>query len=856
MTIAFGLVLLLASPAAAPADAARLRGFTPERSAWQRDYERRLSELPKPAECDALLRELTREPHVAGTPGNERVARFIAEEFRKAGLEVTTPTYDVLLSYSKSAKLEIVGEPGVALARTEEPIASDPDTAIAASLPPWNAYAPSADLTAEVVYVNRGSAEDYDRLAAMGIDVRGRIALARYFGGYRGGKSLEGEKRGVAGLLVYSDPIDDGWYRGEVYPPGPWGPVSHFQRGANVYDFLVAGDPLTPGWASTAGARRIAESESVILPKIPMMPLSSRDAAELLKRLKGPAVPDGWQGLAIADTYRVGPGPLRVHLAIDNTRERRPIRNVIGVLKGSDEPERKILLSNHHDAWVYGAVDPSSGTATIISLARALGALARQGLRPRRTIVFGSWDAEEYTLTGSTEWGEENEADLGRNAVVCINVDASTSGRSFSASASPLAFEVIRDTAADVADPGVPGKSVAETWRENSGRTNVRSYATGASREEALPVAILGSGSDYTVFFNRLGVPSIDLVFDGPYGVYHSIYDDYNWMATAGDPGFLYHAAMARYAGSLALRFANADVLPFDASAYGREIARYAEELAGDSRAAALAKDLSGLARAARDWSEAAGSAQKAVEDRIASGNATVPEKAAANRWLLSLERALLDPVGLPGRPWFRHLVYAPLPSYAAETLPAIREASTAGDLDAARRGVANLSGRLSAAAAEARSAAGAASSASAPKKAPMEIARMREFGARYAAAWSSGDPERLASFFAPNGSLRVNRGAPSVGRAAITETARGFMTAFPDMAVTMDELSADGEDRFLFRWTWTGTNTGPGGTGKAVRIRGYEEWTIGADGLIAVSLGHVDEDEYRRQLETGAGGS
>jgi len=949
MKLALGLLLfLLSGPAAVPAGSERLRGFTPERSAWQREYERRLAELPKPAECDALLRQLTREPHVAGTPGNERVAQFIAEEFRKAGLEVSTPKYDVLLSYPKKAQLEIVGEPDVRLARTEEPVPSDPDTAIAEDLPPWNGYAPSSDITAEVVYVNRGSAEDYDRLARMNVDVRGKIVLARYFGGYRGGKSLEGEKRGVAGILVFSDPIDDGWYRGEVYPPGPWGPASHFQRGATVYDFLVPGDPLTPGWASTPGARRIAESESVILPKIPMMPLSARDAAEILKRLRGPAVADGWQGLALTDTYRVGPGPVRVRLAIENTRERRTITNVIGVLRGSDEPDRKILLSNHHDAWVYGAVDPSSGTATMISLARALGTLARQGLRPRRTIVFGNWDAEEYTLTGSTEWGEENEADLAKNAVVCINVDASTSGSSFSASASPLAFEVIRDTAADVADPGSAGKSVAETWRESSGRTNVRSYATGAPRDEALPIAILGSGSDYTVFFNRLGIPSVDLVFDGPYGVYHSIYDNYTWMATAGDPGFLYHAAMARYAGSLALRFANADVLPFDAGAYGREIARYAEELAGDAGAAALRDELAQLGKSARAWSVAADAAQKSIEARIGNGSATAAEKAAANAWLLSLERGLLDPAGLPGRPWFRHLIYAPLPSYAAETLPAIREASLAGDAEAARRGARNVGDRLASAAASARSASGGAPAASASvvflgtitdaecgtdhgpmirkggmgsndaectlacaakgtpfgfidarskrffqlddaerprafagrtarltgrvegdtiriesiepagdasREGPMDERGMKDFAIRYAAAWSSQDPARLASFYSANGSLKVNAGAPSVGRAAITETARGFMTAFPDMVVAMDDLVREGNG-FLFRWTWTGTNSGPGGTGNAVRIHGYEEWTIGADGLIARSLGHYDEAEYRRQLQNGVAGT
>jgi len=667
-----------------------LTGFSPERAKWQREYESRLLLLPQPSECGELLRELTRRPHLAGTEGGARVAAFIADEFRKAGLTVEMPSYEVLLSYPKSARLTIVGEPEVRLGRPEEPIASDPDTAIPEAAVAWNAYAPSARVEAEVVYVNRGSAADYDRLTKMGIEVRGKIALARYFGGYRGGKSLEAEKRGIAALLVYSDPIDDGWFKGEVYPKGPWGPESHFQRGANVYDFLVPGDPLTPGWASIDGARRLPESESKVLPKVPMMPLSSRDAAEILRRLGGPAVPEGWQGVAMTATYRVGPGPVRLSLAVENTREKKTIRNVIGTLRGSEDPDRKILLSNHHDAWVYGAVDPSSGTATMISLARALGTLARAGFRPRRTIVFGSWDAEEYTLTGSTEWGEEHENDLRKNAVVCINVDASTSGKDFSASASPLLFAAIREAARDVPDPGAPGKSVADTWRENAGKTNVRSYATGAAEGEELPVAILGSGSDYTVFFNRLGVPSIDLVFDGPYGVYHSVYDDYNWMATVGDPGFLYHAAMARVAGVLALRFANADLLPLDAPAYGKEIARYAEELARAPEAKDLGPELAALAKAARSWSAESELAQNAMTRRLASGEAAPKALDAANAWLLSLERALLDEDGLPGRPWFRHLIYAPLPSYEAETLPGVREAiGGSGDRKLPRSGLA-----------------------------------------------------------------------------------------------------------------------------------------------------------------------
>ncbi len=573
-------------------------------------------------------------------------------------------------------------------------------------------------MTGEVVYVNRGAPEDYDRLAKMGVEVRGKIALARYFGGYRGGKSLEAEKRGVLALLVFSDPIDDGAARGPAYPDGPWGPESHFQRGADVYDFKIPGDPLTPGWPSRPGMKRIAERDSPILPKIPMMPLSARDAAEILRRLRGPAVPDAeWQGRALGgdEAYRIGPGPARVHLAIENTRETRTITDVIATLEGTDAPRQKILLSNHYDAWVYGAADPSSGTSALLSLGRALGALARQGWRPRRTIVIAAWDAEEYTLTGSTEWGEENAIDLAENAIVCINVDEGAHGKNFSPSASPLLFETLREVARDLPDPGDPSRTLADAWRESAGYVGVGSYATPAGGREALPVSVLGSGSDYTVFFNRLGIASADLTFDGPYGVYHSVYDTYRWMATQGDPGFRYTAAMARYAGVLALRFANADLLPYDASAYGREIARYARGLGELPGAGALARELGGLADRAEAWSAATAAAEDALASQLrASPRGAGVDLASANAWLLSLERSLCDPAGLPHRGWFKHLVYAPLPSYLAETLPGVREALADGDAGVARLEADRL-GRRIAAATEAARRIGATDAATVP---------------------------------------------------------------------------------------------------------------------------------------------
>jgi len=720
--VSFGLLALLGATAApqssqAPATAP-LTGFSPQRTARERDFEARFLALPRPEECGEILRELTRTPHVAGTEGNERVANWLADEYRKAGFEVSMPSYDVLLSYPKSARLEIVGEPSVELARGEAPIPSDPDTAIPEARLPWNAYAPTADVVGEVVYVNRGSAEDYDRLARMGVDVRGKIALARYFGGYRGGKSFEAEKHGVLALLVYSDPYDDGWYQGAVYPDGPWGPPTHFQRGADVYDFITPGDPLTPGWASIQGAKRIPISESEILPKMPMMPLSARDAAEIARRLGGKTVPDSsWQGLAVADTMRIGPGPVRLRMRVENTRETRTIRNVIASLHGTEEPARRVLLSNHYDAWVYGAVDPSSGTATLLSIGRALGRLAAEGWRPRRTITIAAWDAEEYTLTGSTEWGEENESDLRRNAVVCINVDEATHGSHFSPSASPLLFAAIREAARSVPDPARPERTVADAWREDSGFIGVQSYATAARGREELPVSVLGSGSDYTVFFNRLGVPSADLTFDGPYGVYHSVYDTYRWMSEQGDPGFRYHAGMARLAGVLALRFANADAIPLDAAAYGREIAGYAEELAALPAGSPLADDLGALATKAREWSRIAGAAQAAV-DAAVRGGAGARSLAQGNAWLMSLERSMLDPPGIPGRPWFRHLIYAPLPSYRAETLPAVREAAVDGSVGSARLQIRRLSEKLDAAISAARTF--APDAAAGPRHAPL----------------------------------------------------------------------------------------------------------------------------------------
>jgi N-acetylated-alpha-linked acidic dipeptidase len=692
---------ILASPQAQSKDSERIAGhpareepgvplgFSPQSYVPERKWEELYLAQPDPARCGRYLRRLTSEPHVAGTSGDRRVTDFIYDEFRRDGLHPEVVEYRVLLSYPKRISVELLRgrkKHPLDLANPEPEIDGDPDTRVSDPLArvPWNAYSPSGDVTAPVVYAHYGTEEDYNQLDQLGANVRGKIVLLRYFHGYRGGKSLEAQKRGAVGVIVYSDPAEDGVSKGPVYPEGPWGPPGHFQRGAVVYDFLVPGDPLTPGWASTDSARRIPEAESKILPKIPMVPLSASEARQILKRLHGPAAPGSWQG-GLRLTYHLGDEKLKVHLELDMENRVTPIWDVIARIPGSEEPEKLVILSNHHDAWVYGAVDPASGTASMLEAARAFGELLKEGFKPRRTIVFGNWDAEEYTLTGSTEWGEQFESELRQNGVVCLNVDSATSGQSFVASAVPALIPALIDATGTVRDPAT-GATLYERWKGSRALADIRSYALpGASGP--VPFGILGGGSDFMVFLQHNGVPSADMIFDGPYGVYHSLYDDYRWMERFGDPGFRYHAAMSRLWGLLAMRFADADVFPFDYSMYSREVIAYLQSLDKVAPADFYANKVQPLIAKALSWGQAASRLTGELEGlRLGSLS---PESRAAlvttNAALMAEERALLDADGIPGRPWFRHLIYAPLPSYDAETLPGLREALQAKDLERAR---------------------------------------------------------------------------------------------------------------------------------------------------------------------------
>jgi N-acetylated-alpha-linked acidic dipeptidase len=663
-----GLVALSQRPPQAPF------GFTADGARQYGPIERRFLTLPEPGKIRDAHRYLTAAPHIAGSRRDRELAEWTRDQFTSFGLEdVEITTHDVLLPWPEETSVEMTAPRAWRASMREDPIDGDPYTAITpeeAGLP-YHAYSASGDVTAPVVYAGSGNPADYDKLASLGIDVKGKIALVRYSVpySYRGFKALTAQQRGAAGILIYSDPADDGFAKGKVYPHGPWGPESHIQRGGIVYDFMVPGDPLTPGWASLPGARRQDRSESISLPSIISAPLSYKDARGILEVIGGPEAPREWKG-ALPITYRVGGGPAVVRLRVRSDDRVRPIWTVTGRIRGAEDADAVVVVGNHRDAWVYGGVDPSSGSAALVELARTVGELKRGGWRPKRSILFASWDAEEFTLTSSTEWGEQHEAELRKNAVAYLNVDSAASGSHLAVAAVPALNRVITEAAQTVRDPRtrIPLAAVARDRRQQG------SLPTGGGAE--LVNNRLGSGSDYTVFLNFLGVPVADMSFDGPYGVYHSIYDNHLWVDRIGDPGFRYHTALVQLWGIVALRLAEADALPLDYEAYAARIREFARDVARESPAADPA--LTPLAEPAAAFEAAASALNAARAAALASGDAAA--LATVNRRLMDTERALLDPAGLRDRPWYRHLVYAPKFTYAPEVLPGVAEAARAGD--------------------------------------------------------------------------------------------------------------------------------------------------------------------------------
>jgi N-acetylated-alpha-linked acidic dipeptidase len=659
-------------------------GFSAPHAAAERRLEETFQAIPSPDKAREWHRTFTAEPHPAASERNNQLAELIAGEWRKQGWEdVVLRRYDVLHSRPRSVSLEMIAPIAYTAGLREDPYDTDPDTKNPAVSGSYFGFSASGDVTAEVVYAHSGNPDDYEILRKNGISVKGKVVLVRYSNpySYRGFKALTAEREGAAALLIYSDPAEDGWTRGKVFPDGPWGPESHIQRGAITYDYIVPGDPTTPGWASLAGAKHIAPEEARSLPKIVGLPLSWRDAKPLLENMNGPEAPKNWQG-ALPITYRLT-GAVRVHVKVDMDTSLQPYTVVEARIRGSELPDEWVLLGNHRDAWAFGGVDPSSGTASMMELTRSLGELKQRGIRPRRTIVVCSWDGEEYGLTGSTEWGEQFAGDLKKSLVAYLNVDSSVSGAATTAGPEGLSFSpsavaslapMLVETSKDVRAPS--GKSLYEAWRATRLRN---SKAATPPSDSGLVETRIGSGSDHTVFLNHLGRPVINLGFSGEYGVYHSMYDDHYWMSHIGDPAFEYHVTLTRIWGLVALRLANADILPFDFGFNGSALEQFLRELEQKNNLKSHL-NLKRLHERIAQFERAGDSLRDAAAHDPILGQASAEKLQHLNTQLLQVESNWLDPAGIPGRPWFQHLLYSSRFTYAHLEFPGLTEAVEKAD--------------------------------------------------------------------------------------------------------------------------------------------------------------------------------
>jgi N-acetylated-alpha-linked acidic dipeptidase len=691
VTAALLSISLTLSFAMAREGTVELRGFFPARAKAERDLELKFRSIPDTARAESNLRHLTSQPHMAGTEASHQVAEWLRDQYQSYGFDAEIVTYSVWLAQPREVKLELVAPEKKTLASPEQPVEADKDTYDSRAVVAFNTYSPSGEVTAPVVYVNYGAPEDYAELDSLGVSVEGKIALARYGRNYRGIKSKLAEEHKAIGLIIFSDPADDGYVAGDPFPRGPWRPMSGIQRGSVLYTEYYPGDPLTPGVGATPDAKRIEPANAASLPRIPTMPINAQDAAAILEHLGGPHVPRNWQG-GLPFTYHVGPGQSEVHMKLVMDFEQRPIYDVIAKLHGTDDGEW-VVLGNHHDAWVFGAADPNSGTAVMLETARALGELTRGGWKPRRTIVMCEWDGEEPGLLGSTEWVESNRAELQAKAVAYLNTDVGVNGPNFSASATPSLKELVRDVTRDVEDPRA-SRPIYDVWREHSAET--KQAPSGTARPELkaeapgeIPIGALGAGSDFCPFFDFAGIPSMDMGFGGDYGVYHSLYDDFYWMKQFGDPTFVYFPTLAKILGTVALRLDEADVLPFDYPAYASEIARAASDLSdrlGKEKGTEASK-AKVISEASAQLSAAASRASAALR-AISPASLTIAKQQELNHALAGVEQSLLVPEGLMGRPWYKHSIFAPgsYAGYAAEVMPGVNEALDRNDPAALHR--------------------------------------------------------------------------------------------------------------------------------------------------------------------------
>ena len=686
--IASGISLfLVTAPATGLAQArsnpSTIDGFSPQASEIEKKYEEQFRAVPSPATAREELRRLTSEAHIAGSPEDYATAIYLRDLMRSFGLTSELKEYQVLLPYPRRPSIvELIAPRRQRLQVSEAVIPQDPTSSSRRIVPLYNGYGASGDITAPLVYVNYGLPNDYEAIKQAGVEVKGKIAIARYGNSFRGVKAKVAEDNGAIGLIIYSDPADDGYAQGDVYPKGPWRPDSSAQRGSVQFIFIHPGDPLTPGTPAVPGTPRLKKEEATNLPHLPVQPISYGDARKLLQPLRGPLRPKGFQGGLPFPYHLGGTNDVRVHLKTDIEFVTKTIWNVITTIDGAAEKDRWVVMGNHRDAWVFGAVDPNSGTTAMLEVGRGFGQLLKSGWRPRRTIVMGSWDAEEQGLIGSTEWAEEKVSELREKAVAYLNMDSAVSGPNFGASSVPSVWKLIRSAAQDVRDPKT-GKSVYEAWRDRAWENASESdrYDANGNPKSVPPPRIgpLGSGSDYTPFLQHLGVPALDMSFGGDYGVYHSAYDSFYWMSHFGDPNFQYHVAAAQIWGTVAMRVAGADGLPFDYTTYAAELREFVNEtkrLANQKKRGDWV-DEKRLLDAINNFADEAAKIDKRRRDTLDDAEKNTARLRRINDALMQAERALIDDRGLQGRTWYKHQIYAPgfYTGYAALPLPDLRQA-------------------------------------------------------------------------------------------------------------------------------------------------------------------------------------
>lgn len=720
---AFVIGAALLAPVLATSDASSapptILGFTASGTVAQQALEKRFDSALNADDLRAWLQRLSAEANHVGAPHNKANAEFMLQQFRDWGWQAEIETFYVLYPTPKSVKLELLEPTKFTAGLHEPPIEGDATSARSDGLPPYNIYGADGDVTGDLVYVNYGMDADYKELARRGVDAKGKIVIARYGGGWRGLKPKLAYEHGAIGCLIYSDPYDDGYAAGDTYPKGGWRPGSAVQRGSVADMPIYAGDPLTPGVGATKNAKRLAISAAKTVLKIPVTPISYEDAQPLLAALGGPVAPQDWRG-SLPLTYHLGPGPAKVHLAIASDWGQKPVYNVIARIPGAVAADEWVIRGNHRDGWVFGAWDPLSGTIAMMAEAKAIGGLLKAGWKPQRTLVYASWDGEEAGLLGSTEWVEAHADELAHKAVLYINSDTNTRGF-LSAGGSHSLERFVNEVASGVTDPET-GVSVQARLRagmqvqgrEKSAGEGDKKNAAKAAEGGDLPMPALGSGSDFTPFLQHLGAASLNISYSGEDdqdGVYHSIYDSFDHYVRFGDPGFAYGVTEAQTIGHAVLRMADADVLPMRFTNFAETVAGYAgevrelaenkrkgaQELAKllDANAFTLAADptrrilpperepeapylnfapldnvVERLKKSAAAYDEAyARSAAKQLP-------LTAAQRKALNAQLRGMEPALTDARGLPGRDWYRHLIYAPglLTGYGVKTLPGVRE--------------------------------------------------------------------------------------------------------------------------------------------------------------------------------------